>query len=212
MKFKDRKDAGKQLANALQNYIQTNAVVIGLPRGGVPVAYAVAKILKLPMRLLIVRKLGAPFNKEYGIGAIAEKRSIYLDAYTIDYLGLPDEKLNEIIAQEEKEILHRQTIYHTDFRKVNLKNKTAIIVDDGIATGSSIIAAVYSVREKKPKKIILAAPVCAKETAKILRHFVNEMICIAEPQRFVAVAKWYEHFPQVTDEEVIQFIKAANSQ
>lgn len=211
MIFKDRQDAGKQLAKELIKYKDDKPIIIALPRGGVVLGYEVAKILHCPLDIIVPRKIGAPFHPEFGVGAIAPHGVRVLDYDTIRRLNISDSELEEIIAHETLEMTRRIQLYYKDLPPFDLKGKTVIIVDDGIATGVSTKAAIISVRQQRPKRTILAVPVCPPETAYRLRKEVDEFLFLDEPLDFYAVSVYYEDFRQVTDEEVISLLKKAKN-
>jgi putative phosphoribosyl transferase len=205
--YVDRQDAGEQLASLLQSIeIPTDSIVLALPRGGVPVAYEISKKLKLPLDVLIVRKLGAPNYSEYAIGSIAINKVILLNKTAINQLNISDFELKKIIEKEHQELQRREHLYRGNRVWPNLKNKTVILVDDGIATGFSIKAAITSLKLDAPKAIILVTPVSSKEAIIELQKMVNQIICPLIPKDFNAVGVWYQYFPQITDIEVCQIL------
>lgn len=209
MIFKDRQDAGKQLAQKLLKYKDENPVIIALPRGGVVLGYEAAKTIGAPLDIIITRKLAAPHNPELGIGAIAPREIKIFDFEMITYLKISHEILDKIIEKETAEMQRREKLYRGDFSELDLTDKTVIIVDDGIATGVSDRAAVLSAKKMNPAKIVLAVPVCPLETAMKFRKEVDEFVCIHEPEDFYAVGAHYQNFKQITDEEVMNLLKDA---
>jgi len=180
---------------------------LALPRGGVVTAFEIAKELNLPLDLVVPRKIGAPDNEEYAIGAITETGEGIFNQEAIDTLGVPQEYLDKKVADEKEEAQRRLKTYRQDRPILNLKNKTVIIVDDGIATGLTMRAAIKSVKEKKAKEIIVAVPVSAQDSLKTINKEVDKTICLDAPLFFGAVGAFYEDFGQTTDEEVIDLMK-----
>lgn len=207
MLYKDRKDAGYQLAEKLKKYINDNPVVMALPRGGVILGYQVAKKLKAPLDVIVPRKIGAPFNPEFGIGAIAPNGVRVINDETIRLLNISGIQIEQIIERETKEMNRRINLYRKGLAPLDLDGKAVIVVDDGIATGVSTKAAILSIKQMNPKKIILAVPVCPPETANIFRTEVDEFLSLNEPMDFYAVGAYYDDFNQITDEEVINLLQ-----
>jgi len=203
MIFENRADAGRKLAEKLSGYKTENSVIFALPRGGIPVGREIAKKLKSPLKILVVRKLGAPLNPEFAIGAIAPGKIRILDQETIDYLKISAEEIAEIEGKERQELKRRVKKYHSRNCLQNIKNKTVILVDDGIATGMTMKAAVTAVLVKNPKKLIITVPVCAREAAEELKNLADGFVCLSTPENFSAVGEWYQNFPQLTDEETM---------
>lgn len=206
MLFKNRSDAGRQLAAALQALSLKEGIVIGLPRGGVVVAAEVARILNLPLDVIIPRKIGAPFNNELAIGAIVEDTVLLNDdlisAYDIDPAYIQRE-----IAKEKIEAARRLALYRQGKTKENLKNKTIIVVDDGIATGATMRASLMYLKSNHVKRLIVAIPVAPPESVEQLKKEGFEVVCLCTPASFFAVGQFYEDFPQTTDEEVIKLME-----
>ena len=208
--FLNRKEAGRMLAGALSNYKGGDVVVLGIPRGGLPVASEVAGALDAPLDIVVVRKLGAPDQPELGIGAVVDgdhPRAIFNQG-VIEQLGVGDEYIREEIERQLKEIKRRESAYRGEHRAVPLAGKTVIVIDDGIATGSSVRAALRGVRRAKPKRVILAVPVAPPETIEALRHEADEIVCLETPDDFFAVGQFYRDFHQVSDDEVKQILAA----
>jgi len=202
MQYLDRKDAGQQLGKTLQDKYggQNDVRVFGLPRGGVPVAYEVARALQAPLDVFVVRKLGLPGNKEFAMGAIASGDVAVLNpavAHSVDRAAI-----ESVIAEERIELHRRERLYRDRLPPPDMANKTVILIDDGLATGSTMHAAVAAVRQLQPKKIIVAVPVGAKETCRTFQGNVDDVICLKTPQAFRAVGQWYINFSQTSDEEV----------
>jgi putative phosphoribosyl transferase len=209
--FADRKEAGRLLADAVRLLAPVRPLVLGLPRGGVPVALEVAHVLRAPLDTLIVRKVGLPGNPEFGVGAVAPS-VLYLDEATIARLGISRSALEGVIAGERAEMERRINVYASGSYSRGFVPGTVIIVDDGIATGVSARAALRSARAKwKDAKIILAAPVCARDTAIVLRTEFDETVFLSEPESLIAIGYWYERFDQVSDAEVRRCLDSARS-
>ncbi len=207
--YKDRHQAGKIMAKALDSYRNSKHVIIlALPRGGVPVAYEVAKKLNLPLTVFVSRKIGAPTSPEFGIGAIAEENTIVLDAESIDYLKLSKEDIESYIIKEKEELDRRVQKYRKN-ESLNLKGKTVILIDDGLATGVTAKAAIKGLRKLIPSKIIFASPVCAKDTISMIEDLADEVICILSPIYMTAIGQYYKNFNQVSDNDVMKLLQKA---
>jgi putative phosphoribosyl transferase len=184
-------------------------VVLALPRGGVVVGYEVARALSAPLDVVVARKLGAPGQRELGIGAIAPGGVRIVDEWAVRTLGISQAAIDKVTAEETAEMERRLKHYRGDRPVPDLRDRTAIIVDDGLATGVSARAAIQSVRQQGPARIVLAVPVCASETAAALRAEVDEVVCAEMPADFYAVGLWYENFDQTSDEEVTDLLRRA---
>jgi putative phosphoribosyl transferase len=204
--FQDRTDAGRQLAQRLIRYKEENPLVLGLPRGGVVVGHEVAAALGAPLDVLVARKLGAPMQPELGIGAVAPGGVLLLDDPVIGYLGISPVQIDRIVEQEQAEMERRLRLYRGDRPPPRLEDRMVILVDDGLATGVTARAAVQSVRQRHPAKIVLGVPVCAAETAHLFRELVDELTCVHTVSDFRAVGCWYHDFDQTSDEEVIRLL------
>lgn len=211
MFYKDRQDAGHQLAEKLIKYINDKPVIIALPRGGVAVGYEAAKILNAPLDVIVPRKIGAPSQPELGIGAIAPNGIRILNTELVRFLGISKTEIEQIVERETIEMNRRIKLYRKDLPPLDLYEKTVIIVDDGLATGVSAKAAILSIKQMHPKKIILAVPVSPPDTADKFRTYqnVDEFLCLYEPPDFYAVGAYYQNFEQVNDEEVINLLQKA---
>ncbi len=197
------KRSRQQLIKALNHYSKAvNTIIIGLPRGGVPMASVIAKALHLPLDIVVPRKLGAPFNEEYAIGAITEDGEPILNATVTG--AIDQSYIDSVIEEERTEAQRRLQIFRGDTPSLDLTDTTAIIVDDGIATGYTMEAAIASARHKNAKRIVIAVPVGASDTIERLTPQVDEMICLHQPMNFAAVGQFYDTFLQTSDEEVIQ--------
>lgn len=206
-KFADRFDAGRKLAEALRALRLKNPFVLALPRGGVPVGYEIARILQAPLDVVVVRKIGLPAQPEFGIGAIAEGNGKLLDAKTVKHLILTPQAIAEVFEREKHEVKRRVKIYRNNQKLPSLQGKTAIVVDDGLATGVTARTAVAVVKKLHPRIIIFATPVCALDMVQELQQTVDSVLCLVTPSVFFAVGVWYEDYTQVTDEEVIKLLE-----
>jgi putative phosphoribosyl transferase len=208
--FLDRCDAGRQLAVRLQDYAgHSGVLVLGLPRGGVPVAYEVARALHAPLDVFVVRKLGVPGHRELAMGAIASGGLRVLNASVIDALGITAVVLESVAAAELRELERQERTYRDAAPQPNLAGRIVIVVDDGLATGSTMKAAVRALRQSGPKQIIVAVPVAATETARSLAEEVD-VVCLSTPTEFQAVSTWYADFSQTSDEEVRNLLESAS--
>lgn len=206
-RFADRPDAGRRLAKRLAPLAGEAPIVVALPRGGVPVAQEVAAALGAPLEVLVVRKLGAPHNQEYGIGAIAEGGTRVIDPEAIAVLGIDEGALDSIVEREAAELSRRVAAYRGGKPPRSLEGRTAIVVDDGVATGVTVTAALRAVRRQGPRRTILAVPVCPPESALRLRGEADEVVCLRTPALLYGVGQWYRDFSQVSDEEVVSALR-----
>lgn len=203
IKFRTRTEAGKILARELTAYTDCkDLLVLGLPRGGVPVAYEVAKALDAPLDICLVRKLGVPGHKELAMGAITSGGIRVLNYDVVSSLGITSETIDQVTADELQELQRRDRAYRGDRPPLNVKNLTVILVDDGIATGSTMRAAITGLQQQQPKRMVVAVPVAPPESCEELSNLVAEVVCLKIPERMYAVGVWYEDFSQTTDEEV----------
>jgi predicted phosphoribosyltransferase len=210
MRYRDREDAGRRLATELAPYADRDAVVVlALPRGGVPVAFEVARLLHAPLDVLLVRKLGVPGHPELAMGAIASGGVRVLSHDIISQLVVTPEEVEAATAREGVELDRRDRMYRGDRPATPLAGRTAILVDDGLATGATMEAAIQAVRQSNPARIIVAAPVGAAETCERLRALADEVVCASSPDHFQAVGLWYDRFDQTSDEEVIELLNRA---
>ena len=211
--FKDRRDAGTKLADKLSRYAGcSDGIVLALPRGGVPVAYEVARALNLPLDIFIVRKLGLPGREELAIGAIASGGVRILNADIVRMLSIPEEVIHFVAKRELQELQRREKLYRRDRAFPTVRDRTVILIDDGLATGASMRAAVSGLRAQHPGRIVIAVPTAAPEACEAFRTEVDEVICAITPELFYGVGRWYEDFSQVTDEEVRILLDEANRQ
>jgi putative phosphoribosyl transferase len=210
MIYQDRTEAGKQLATQLREYANRDDVlVLALPRGGVPVAYEVAKALEAPLTVFLVRKLGVPGYPELAMGAIASGGIRVLNEDVVDHLGIPEYVIDRIAEIEQAELERRERAYRGDRPEPNVRGKTVILIDDGLATGSTMRAAVSALRQQGPAWIVVAVPVSASQTCNEYRMGADEIICAQTPEPFLGVGQWYDDFSQTTDEEVRDLLAKA---
>jgi len=210
IRFKDRIEGGKKLAVLLASYKNnSNTIVIGLPRGGVVTAYQVACALNLPLDLVVPRKIGAPTNSELAVGALTQEGNIIWNDTLLEQLGLTVTDLVDNIKKEKKESTRRLSLYREGRLSLNVKDKIVILVDDGIATGVTMRAAIASVRAQGAKKIIVATPVSSREALKKMKKEADEVVCVTTPEAFWGVGAFYDLFDQTEDEEVIELMKKA---
>jgi predicted phosphoribosyltransferase len=208
--FQDRRDAGRVLAGLLGHYRgRPGVVVLGLPRGGVPVAYEIAGALAAPLDVFLVHKLGVPHHEELAMGAIAGGGVMVLNDDVVWSRGLSRETIRKAAERERRALLRRERLYRDARPMVELDGRVVIVVDDGLATGSTMRAAVLALRQQHPARLVVAVPVGAPETCEQLRSEADEVVCAATPQPFQAVGLWYREFPQATDEEVHDLLEEA---
>jgi putative phosphoribosyl transferase len=208
--FRDRADAGRKLAEKLKAYPnRPDVVVLALPRGGVPVAFEVARALNAPLDVFLVRKLGVPGHAELAMGAIASGGTRVLNEDVVAFLRIPDEAIEAVATIEEKELDRRERAYRGFAQAPDVHGRTVILVDDGLATGSTMRAAVAALRLREPARVVVAVPVAARATCDELRSDVDEIVCAVTPEPFHAVGLWYEDFSQTTDEVVRDLLRRA---
>jgi predicted phosphoribosyltransferase len=208
--FRDRKEAGRQLASRLTKYAnRPDVIVLALPRGGVPVAYEVAKQIGAPLDVFLVRKLGVPGYEELAMGAIASGGVRIINEDIVRQLQIPGEVIDAVAAEEQRELERRERAYRDDRPPPDVKGRTVILIDDGLATGSTMRAAAAALRKLGPARIVVAVPVSAPETCDEFREEVDEVVCAATPEPFRGVGLWYKDFSQTTDEEVRQLLERA---
>jgi putative phosphoribosyl transferase len=205
----NRRHAGIKLVQALEHYRDQNVIVLALPRGGVPIGYEVAHFLRAPLDILVVRKLGAPGHEELAIGALGPGHVVVLNQELIQMLGVSQAQLTRVIDQEAKELDRRLQKFRGNRPFPDISGKTVIIIDDGLATGSTALAAVQAVRKIGMDNIVLAIPVCARDSASSLRYEVDELVCLESPAEFHAVGLWYQNFEQTSDGEVVDLLQKA---
>ena len=213
LRFTDRRDAGRVLARKLSAYADcTDVIVLALPRGGVPVGYEVALALHAPLDIILVRKLGLPGREELAIGAIASGGIRVLNNDIIRVLNVPEEVINIVARNELQELQRRESNYRGESSVPAVRDRKVILIDDGLATGASMRAAVAGVRARHPARIIIAVPAASPEMCDAFKFEVDEMVCGMTPEPFYGLSRWYEDFSQTTDEEVRMLLKEANHQ
>jgi len=205
----DRRTAGERLAVRLRHYGEEHPVVVALPRGGVPVGFEIASRLGSPLDILIVRKIGAPGNPEYGLGAVVEGGTRYLDEPRVRAIGHTVRDLTPIIARELAEVERRAREFRSGRPPVDVHDRTVILVDDGVATGGTVLAALKAIRSRGPRRIVLALGVAPPDTVESLRAEVDDLVVLLVPSMFFAVGEWYRQFSQVSDEEVLDLLERA---
>lgn len=203
LRFHDRTDAGEQLAAKLSAYAnRADVLVLGLPRGGVPVAYEVASALNVPLDVIVVRKLGVPGEEELAMGAIASGGVRVLNRDVVRMLALSNATIDAVAAKEQRELTRREHLYRDERPMPELRGRTVLLVDDGIATGATMRAAIEATRQQGPAHIVVAAPVAALSTCAQLREGGVDVICVQEPEALYAIGLWYDDFPQTSDGEI----------
>jgi putative phosphoribosyl transferase len=208
-RFLDRRDAGRQLAQVLMDRELRDPVVLALPRGGVPVGYEIALQLDAPLEVFVARKLGAPGHPELGIGAIAEGGTRVINEMAVQALRVTPGQLDQIVAREEAELERRVDEYRHGRPLPELGDRDVVLVDDGLATGVTAEAALVALRRRDPRRLVLAVPACAPDTAARLRGVADDVVCVISPREFHAVGLWYDAFDQTTDGEVQSLLAAA---
>jgi predicted phosphoribosyltransferase len=208
--LQNRTEAGQILASELEEFAgDANAIVLALPRGGVPVACEIARALHLPIDVYVVRKLGVPGYEELAMGAIASGGVRVLNREVIEYHGIHPDELEEAMAREKQELAHREKVYRDGRPAPQLQGKTVILTDDGLATGSTMRAAAVAARAQGARKIVIAVPVASVETCRSMRGEADKIVCRFQPENFQSVGEWYASFPQITDDEVRQLLQGA---
>jgi predicted phosphoribosyltransferase len=201
--FHDRRDAGRQLAARLETYAgRPDVLVLALPRGGVPVGFAVAQALQVPLDVFLVRKLGVPGHEELAMGAIAGGDVVVLNEDVVRELGIPQRVLAAVVTQERRELARRDHLYRVDGPMPAIQDRVIILVDDGLATGATMRAAAQAIRAQRPARLVIAVPVGATPTCEALQAEADEVICLLTPTPFYAVGLWYEDFSPTSDQEV----------
>ena len=199
----NRTEAGRLLASQLEAYAnRADVLVLGLPRGGVPVAFEVAKVLQAPLDICLVRKLGVPKRKELAMGAIASGNVMVINDEVVDWLQISPEMIDQVVVTEQQELERRDRAYREGRPVPVATNRIVILVDDGIATGSTLMAAIETLKQQQPKSIIVAVPVAPLSVYHKLKTVVNEVVCLITPESFRSISLWYEDFSQTTDEDV----------
>jgi predicted phosphoribosyltransferase len=207
--FRDREDAGRRLAARLEHLRSQHPIILALPRGGVPVAAEIARALNAPLGLLPVRKIGAPEQRELGVGAIAGGGASVIDWGVVRELKITDESLQSVIEEERAELERQRRAFGAVSAEFELEDRCVVIVDDGLATGVSALAAIRAARDRGARRIILAVPVGAPDTVEFLRSQLDDVVCLVTPANFRAVGFWYSNFAQTSDTEVVGLLMAA---
>lgn len=211
-RFRDRAQAGKTLAARLEQYAgRSDALVLALPRGGVPVGFEVARALQLPLDLLLVRKVGVPGHEELAMGAVASGGVVVVNRAVADSLGIGEEAFQRAVEGELKVLESRARLYRGRSPEPEVQGRVVILVDDGLATGSTMRAAVRAVRQRNPQRVVVAVPVGAASTCDEMRHEADEVVCVLAPEAFYAVGAWYENFDQTSDEQVRRLLEESHT-
>lgn len=208
--FQNREEAGRRLAERLLRYRDENPLVLALPRGGVPVGAEISHALDAPLDVIIARKLGAPGQPELAIGAVAPGGVRLVNERVVRWLGIPDDWIEEAAEKELEEVQRRMQRFRGERQAPEIADRSVVLVDDGIATGMTARAAIQAIRAGEPRKLILAVPVCAKETAEKLAEEADELVCLEIPEDLWAIGLWYKDFHQTPDEEVIDLLEKPN--
>ncbi len=211
MRFRDRADAGRHLAERLREVPLTSPVVLGLPRGGIPVAAEVARALGAPLEVFVARKVGTPGHEELGIGAVAEGLDEPVVSDTARQLGVSGADMRALAEPAHRELCRRVALYRGNRPLPELTGRNVVLVDDGLATGVTAEAALRALRRWRPGRLVLAVPVCARETAARIANVADEVVCVEAPAHFYAVGEWYEDFSQTTDQEVLNLLEKAHA-
>lgn len=209
--FRDRHEAGSLLAERLSGYRGQKPIVLALPRGGVVVGYEVARALGAPLDVVVARKLGAPWQPELAVGAIAPRGVRVLNEDVLAWLDISEDEVEQIASLEASEMERRMHLFRGDRPEPMLKGKTVILVDDGIATGMTVRAAIESIGQQEPRHLMLAVPVCSAGTAEALRSEVDDLVSLKTPFELLAIGYWYEDFEQVSDEEVVELLERSRA-
>ena len=207
--FADRRQAGRRLAQRLEHYRDDQPVVLALPRGGVVIGYEIARALNAPLDVIVARKVGVPGHRELGMGAIAPGGVRVIDDTTVRMLGITQAQIDRVVQEEAAEMERRLRMFRGNRAAPDLHDKTAIIVDDGLATGVTARAAIEWTHRQQPRRTVLAVPVSAPETVAALQVEVDDLVCVEMPENFVAVGFWYQDFDQTTDREVVDLLERA---
>lgn len=211
--FENRYTAGKRLAEALLDYRDAHGLlVLALPRGGIPVAYEVARLLRAELDILVVRKLGVPYQPELAMGAIASAGARFFNEDVIQTSGLKQEQIESVIEEQQAELTRRENAYRGDKPPPVIEGRTVIVVDDGIATGASVQVAVKALRSLDPEKVVVAVPVAPIDGARRLTAVADDFVCLLTPTPFYAVGQWYRDFKQTTDDEVRELLEKAQAE
>jgi putative phosphoribosyl transferase len=209
-RFRNRREAGRLLAAKLPEYAnRPDALVLALPRGGVPVAYEVARALGAPLDVFLVRKLGVPGQEELAMGAVASGGVRVINEPVVRALRIPPELIDAVAVREQEEIARQERLYRGDWPPPDIRGRTVLLVDDGLATGATMLAAVKALRQQQPSRIIVAVPIASRETCEQLQSEVDDIVCAMTAEPFYAVGLWYQDFSQTSDDEVRDLLRAA---
>jgi putative phosphoribosyl transferase len=210
--LRDRREAGQLLSSKLRHYAnRPDVIVLGLPRGGVPVAYEVASALDAPLDVFLVRKIGMPGHEEYAVGALASGGLKVLNRLLLEAYGISEDDLAETVAREQAELERREREYRKGLPPLEVAGKTVILVDDGLATGSSMLAAVRALNEARPARVVVAVPVAPPQTCEDQRAVADQVVCALTPEPFLGVGGWYANFDQTSDREVKELLARAQA-
>jgi len=207
--FRDRQDAGRQLAIVLQRFRSEGPLVLGLARGGVVLAHQIATVLDCDLDVLVARKVGAPGHPEFGIGAVAPDGVQVSNPRVLEFLAISESAFDQLANRERAEVDRRLLLYRSRAGPPAVRGRTAIVVDDGLATGVTALASARYVRTLQPRRLVLAVPVCSQPAHEVLQPEVDEMICLSRPEQFRAVGEWYQDFSQVEDDEILDLLKGS---
>lgn len=205
--FKDRNEAGRKLGFELEKMIKERPIVLGIPRGGMQTAAAIASVLSCDIDIMLTHKIGAPYNSELAIGAMSEEGKIFLNERMIKMLDVDASYIEAEKQKQLNELERRQKLFRSIYPKISLKNRIVVITDDGVATGATVQVALWVARQEKPKKLIGAFPVAPPDTLKKLSHDADEIVCLKAPETFQALSQFYLNFNQVSDEEVLDILR-----
>lgn len=211
-RFRNREEAGRRLAAALQAYGSERPIVLALPRGGVPVAYEIARALGAPLDVWLVRKVGVPWHPELGVGAVAEGGLVHLNREILECVDLSEAELSDVIESKRREVAERVLKFRGERPRPTLRDRCVILVDDGIATGGTAIAAIRSIRAHHPKHIVLAVPVAGPDAVRATAREVDRVVCLMTPDDLYAIGAWYKDFTQVSDDEVVRLLERARQE
>jgi putative phosphoribosyl transferase len=212
IRFRNRQDAGRKLAAKLREFAAEHPIVLALPRGGVPVGYEVARALSAPLDVWVVRKIGVPWHAELGIGAVAEGGYIHLSREILGHLGISEEEQSKATESKRREVEERVRRFRGEHPRPVLRDRTVIVVDDGIATGGTVRAAIRSIRAEGPKKVVLAVPVAAPDALEALAPEVDRAVSLLTPPDLYAIGLWYEDFRQLSDDDVVRLLDRARQE
>lgn len=211
MRFSDRSEAGRRLSARLAEVISAEDIIVyGLPRGGVPVAYEVAMALGAPLDVVVVRKLGVPGQRELAMGAVASGDVTIIDERLVDTIGVSDSEIEEIADEQREEVREREERFRGGFESPNPEGAVAIVVDDGMATGSTMRASVQALRHRSPERIVVAVPVASRQACTEIEEVADQAVCLSTPELFTAVGAWYRDFKQVEDDDVVRLLNMAH--